>query len=306
MSYPAGMPVTNEAPRVILPLSPLSANAALLHKRSVFASPELASRIDRAEGRLCAAIARESPNARVIEIGGGVAVFVERESPSNKLIGAGFSGRIDDGVLSEIEAHFARHRARLQAEVATLADPALHRQLVERGYMPGGFENVLGHSLRNVGAPSGGSITVELRSASDFETLASVMAEGFANPDAGGVGGDQLPPADEIRRAFMGTWQTASFRGYIARIEDTIVGGAALRIDEGVAQFSGAATRPAFRRRGVQTALLRARLAGAAGAGCDIAVVVTQPASKSEQNVQREGFSLLYARQLLLKLPPGE
>jgi ribosomal protein S18 acetylase RimI-like enzyme len=271
----------------------------------VFTPPELASRIDRAEGRLCAAIARESPNARVIEIGGGVAVFVERESPSNKLIAAGFAGPVDDAVLSDIEVHFARHRARLQAEVATLADPAFHRQLVERGYKPGGFENVLGHSLRGVVAASDGSITVELLSASALETLADVMAEGFANPDTGGVGGDQLPPADEIRRAFVGTWRTAGFRGYIARIEGTIAGGAALRIDEGVAQFSGAATRPAFRRRGVQTALLRARLADAASAGCDIAVVVTQPASKSEQNVQREGFSLLYARQLLLKLPPG-
>jgi GNAT superfamily N-acetyltransferase len=270
----------------------------------VFTSPELASRIDRAEGRLCAAIARESPKARVIEIGGGVAVFVERDSPTNQLIGAGFSGRADDDVLSEVEAHFARHRARLQAEVATLADPALHRQLVERGYVPGGFENVLGHPLRNVVAPSDGSMTVELLSASDLETLAGVMAEGFSTPDPGGVGGDQLPPANEIRQAFMSTWRTPGFRGYIARIDGTIVGGAVLRIDEGVAQFSGAATLPAFRRRGVQTALLRARLADAARAGCDIGVVVTQPASKSQQNVQREGFSLLYSRQLLVKSPP--
>jgi GNAT superfamily N-acetyltransferase len=271
----------------------------------VFTSPELAARIDRAEGRLCAAIARESPNARVIEIGGGVAVFIERDSPSNKLIGAGFSGRVDDAVLAETEAHFARHDARLQAEVATLADPALHAQLVERGYLPGGFENVLGHSLGDLVAPSGDSITVDVLSMSDLETLASVMAEGFLNPDTGGVGGDQLPPGDEIRRAFMSTWRTAGFRGYIARIDGTIVGGGVLRLDDGVAQFSGAATLPAFRRRGVQTALLRARLADAARAGCDIGIVVTQPASKSQQNVQREGFSLLYARQLLVKPAPA-
>ena len=242
----------------------------------------------------------------MIEIGGGVAVFIDRNSPTNKLIGAGFAGRVDDSILLEIEAHFTRHRSRLQAEVATLADPALHRQLVERGYMPAGFENVLGHPLRDVVAPSGHTITVELLSASDLETLAAVMADGFSNPDPGGVGGDQLPPAAEMRRAFMGTWQTAGFRGYVARIDRTIVGGAVLRIDTGVAQFGGAATLPAFRRRGVQTALLRTRLADAARAGCDIAVVVTQPASKSQQNVQREGFSLLYSRQLLVKFPPGE
>lgn len=53
----------------------------------------------------------------------------------------------------------------------------------------------------------------------------------------------------------------------------------------------------------VQTALLSARLADAAAAGCDIAVVTTQPGSKSQQNVQRRGFDLLYTRAILVKRP---
>ena len=32
-------------------------------------------------------------------------------------------------------------------------------------------------------------------------------------------------------------------------------------------------------------------------------MVTTQPGSKSQQNVQREGFSLLYSRALLVKNP---
>jgi hypothetical protein len=59
----------------------------------------------------------------------------------------------------------------------------------------------------------------------------------------------------------------------------------------------------AHRRRGIQTALLSARLADAAAAGCDIAVVTTQPGSKSQQNVQRQGFDLLYTRAVLIKEP---
>jgi hypothetical protein len=230
-------------------------------------------------------------------------VFAERGSPSNKLIGAGLSGPVDEDVLAGVEAQFAAQDARLQAEISTLADPSLHRLLAGRGYAPGGFENVLGHPLRDVVAPSSREVTVEQLAASDLPTLADVMVEGFSNPDVGGVGGDTLPPADEMRRLLSLTMQTPGFRGYIARIGGVIVGGAALRLDEGVAQFSGAATLPAFRRRGVQTSLLRARLAEASLAGCDIGVVVTQPASKSQQNVQREGFSLLYARQLLVKPP---
>jgi hypothetical protein len=44
---------------------------------------------------------------------------------------------------------------------------------------------------------------------------------------------------------------------------------------------------------GVQAALLSARLADAAAADRDIAVVATLPGSKSQQNVQRQGFDLL-------------
>jgi hypothetical protein len=51
----------------------------------------------------------------------------------------------------------------------------------------------------------------------------------------------------------------------------------------------------------VQTALLSVRLADAARAGCDLAVVTTQPGSKSQQNVQRRGFHLLYTRAVLVK-----
>ena len=66
----------------------------------------------------------------------------------------------------------------------------------------------------------------------------------------------------------------------------------------------GAATAPAHRRRGIQTALLAARLADAAAAGCDVAAIVTQPGSKSQQNAQRQGFDLLYTRAVLVR-PEG-
>ena len=74
-----------------------------------------------------------------------------------------------------------------------------------------------------------------------------------------------------------------------------------MRIDDGVAQLGGAATRPVHRRRGVQTALIAARLAEAARQGCDLAVVTTQPGSKSQQNVQRFGFEMMYTRAVLVR-----
>jgi hypothetical protein len=51
--------------------------------------------------------------------------------------------------------------------------------------------------------------------------------------------------------------------------------------------------------------LLEHRLAAAAAAGCSLAVVTTQPGSKSQQNAQRRGFALLYARRALRAAPRG-
>jgi ribosomal protein S18 acetylase RimI-like enzyme len=95
----------------------------------------------------------------------------------------------------------------------------------------------------------------------------------------------------------------SSWSPHLGFCDGAVAGGESMRMSEGVAQLTGAATAPAHRRRGVQTALLSARLVDAVRAGCDVAVVTTQPGSKSQQNVQRRGFHLLYTRAVLVKPP---
>jgi len=89
---------------------------------------------------------------------------------------------------------------------------------------------------------------------------------------------------------------------YVALRDGVFAGGADFRITDDIAQLAGAATTPAHRRHGVQTALLAARLLDARAAGCDIAVIVTQPGSKSQQNAQRRGFHLLYSQATLFHI----
>lgn len=92
-----------------------------------------------------------------------------------------------------------------------------------------------------------------------------------------------------------------AFTRYFAWLDDEPAGGASMRMFEGVAQLTGAATLPDKRRRGVQSALLSTRLADASRSGCDVAVVTTQPGSKSLENVQRQGFELFYTRAVLVR-----
>ena len=276
----------------------------------MFCPADLAARIDQAEARQMIAIAQgaaawdASLRPFVVPVGRGAAVYAGPGSPTNKMIGIGFGEALDAAVLDDLEARFAARDTPLQAEVSVLAEPAVHAQLTARGYRPAGFEHVLGHPLGAAIAALPEGVVIDVIEPADVQTLGDVMVEAFASPDVGGVGGDATPPAAELRRWLDITMSAEGFRGYLARVDGAIAGGGSLRMDGEVAQFSGAGTLPRFRRRGVQTALLRARLMDAAAAGCTIAVVVVQPGSKSQQNAQREGFALLYARHLLVKPAP--
>jgi GNAT superfamily N-acetyltransferase len=272
----------------------------------LFCGTVLARRIERAEAQLIAkasraASARAGTAGFVIPICGGVASFAEEGSPFNKVAGLGFGRMPGAAALGEIEQAFTTCGAAVQIELAHLADPAFAALLTGRGYRLTSFENVLGMALadapRRVMPPR-----VEVRSSGDdeFEAWVDVVADGFAHPDTQGVPSHEEFPPEVIARAERDV-AAAGVKRYVALLDGVFAGGGSLRTEAGIGQLTGAATAPAHRRQGVQTALLSARLADAAAAGCDIAVVTTQPGSKSQQNVQRQGFDLLYTRAVLVR-----
>jgi GNAT superfamily N-acetyltransferase len=288
--------------------TPIRAPGMSAGRAPLFCDTALAGRIERVEVQL---VAHSSEAARrragtagfVIPVAGGVASFAGEGSPYNKVAGLGFGGVPDSAALDEIEKAFAAFGSPVQIELAHLADPAIGAVLAGRGYRLESFENVLGRAL------TGGServmppgVEVRPSGEEEFETWLDVVAEGSVHPDTQGV-----PWHEEFsREAIIGAERDSAAAGdmrYAALRDGVIVGGATMRISEGVAQLTGAATVPAHRRRGVQTALLSARLADAAAAGCDVAVIITQPGSKSQQNAQRQGFDLLYTRAVLVKQP---
>lgn len=272
----------------------------------LFCDTAMAGRIERVEAQLIAASSaaarhRAGTAGFVIPIAGGVASFAEEGSPFNKVAGLGFGGVPDARSLDEIERAFAACGAPVQIELPQLADPAVGALLSARGYRLESFENVLGRALTGEPErvmPSG--VEVRPSGREESETWLEVVAEGVLHPDTQGVPWHEEFPREVIIESERAMEQAGVVR-YAALRDGLIVGGATMRIAEGVAQLTGAATAPAHRRRGVQTALLSARLADAAAAGCDVAVITTQPGSKSQQNAQRQGFDLLYARALLVK-----
>ncbi|HEY1265554.1 MAG TPA: GNAT family N-acetyltransferase, partial [Terriglobales bacterium] len=78
--------------------------------------------------------------------------------------------------------------------------------------------------------------------------------------------------------------------------------GAGLLIPEhGIVSLSGAGTLERYRRRGLQTALLQARMATAARKGIEYAVIVTQGGTTSQRNAERLGFRVAYSKATLIK-----
>lgn len=274
---------------------------------ALFCDISLAARIERAEALLMAecteAAKRRGTNGFVHFVAGGAASFAEDDSPYNKVAGLGFEGVPTAAELDDVEEAFAAHGAPTQVELAHLADPAVGALLTGRGYRLESFENVLGMSLDGEyerTAPAG--IVIRPSGDDEFEPWLQLMADAVAHPDIQGVPWHEEFPRETYLRAERDS-MSAGVRRYAAVRENVLAGGAGLRVADGIAQFAGAATIPEHRRHGIQSALLSARLADARAAGCDVAVITTQPGSKSQQNAQRQGFDLLYARAVLVKQP---
>lgn len=271
----------------------------------MFVAPDLAARIDRVEARLSLAIATAAQLAdptlsvHITEICGGAAVLLRPGSPINKLIGLGFTGPLDLEILQTIESTWHARGESVRVELSSLADPGVAEQLSARGYRLRGFEHVLVRPL----TPGDADREIPgIDLSEDDPAWLRTVVDGFASPDGSAVAIDPLgrDALDAVMRDFIAA---PGFRRYTARLRGTlggtIVGAAAMRIDDGIALLCGASTLPPARRRGVQAALLAARLRDASRAGCELAVVTTEPGSLSQRNVARHGFELAHVRAIL-------
>ncbi len=281
----------------------------------LFATATLAHRIEQAERRLTTdaaeIAARRRDGVLVAPIAGGAAVYTGPGEPFNKAIGLGFGTPLDLDALGAVERAFDERAAPLQVELCSLADGNVAPALARRGYVLQNFENVLGLALtapvvaeaeRQTASNEAAGLSVATAAGGEWTRWMDVVVTGFAHPDTfDGPPSHESFPRELLERVYADQKGAPGFRQYLARRADIVAGGGSMRLGDGIAQLCGAATLPEHRRRGVQSALLAARLLDAARAGCDLAVVTTQPGSKSQENVQRAGFALLYTRAIMIR-----
>ncbi len=276
--------------------------------RVMFADAALAARIDRAEARLCADVAnfvgarRPQAGSTVIPISGGFAVYASAASPVNKVIGLGLDTGLDVEALERIETAWRKKGEPVRVELSVLADPSIGGVLTDRGYRLHGFENVLALGLDGREVESvARDIAVEVVQADQLQSWMEIAVDAFMHLDGTGSVPDDSLSRDELTNVLQEVMGAPGFIHYLARVDGAAVGEAAMRIDGDLAQIAGAGTRPHARGRGVQKALLQRRLADARRAGCTLAVVTTAPGTRSQDNVMRRGFQLLYTRAILVR-----
>lgn len=230
--------------------------------------------------------------AATLAVGGGTAVYTGPGMPLNRAIGMGMTGPVTPADLDALEAFYRERSLPSALDLCPLADPSLRDLLNERGYRIKMFFNVYVRPLtpgETFAAPAPG-VTVKLcRTPEERQLWADTISRGFGGPNP-----NPAPAGPSISHTVA---HRDSALHFIAYVDGLPAGGAALDILDGkTATMFSATTWTEFRNRGVQTALLQARLAEAAARGCDLAHVLTTPGTASQRNVLRAGFQVAYTK----------
>ena len=147
---------------------------------------------------------------------------------------------------------------------------------------------MLYRAVQLLATPDRNSITVRIIGPEEFELWSRISARGWTHDHP-----ELMEFMIEFGAVTAARNQTACF---LAEVDGQPGAAGALSIHEGVALFAGSSTVPELRRRGLQAALLEARMRYAVNQGCDIAMMVALPGSDSQRNAERKGFHIAYTR----------
>jgi GNAT superfamily N-acetyltransferase len=243
------------------------------------------------------------------EICGGHMVFAGLGSPIGRATGLGLDQPFVAEDLDRIEGFYRKHKAPSQVDLTPLHGPDVFEMFKERGYAIAELNNVLYRKLDPQEKFPDPPAHCEIRRSSPEEAdITGTIVESAFFPDGA--------PEAFVESAFFPDGAPEAFQGLIAPLYQmenalafvAVVDGRPVACGTGlvipehkVFALCGAGTLSEFRGRGLQTALLRARLNAARDAGCEYAVVVTQGGTISQRNAERLGMRVAYSKVTVIK-----
>ena len=232
--------------------------------------------------------------AHVVEIGGGVAAFTQAlfGRKLNHVTGLGLAGPVDEDALARLEAAYGERGLGVEIDLCPHADARVLALLARRGYVVNAFSNSYARTLDDV----------RERTAPGIEILQGEAAHAlFVQASIDGFSLQAQPRPRELLAALARIAQAREDTAlFVARVDGRVAGSAGLSVMDTprgrVGELHIASTLPEYRGRGVQSALLQARLAAARDAGCALVFVGARPANTSARNVERAGFGLAFTK----------
>lgn len=233
------------------------------------------------------AAAPSGVGARTAEVGGALCLRLDEASEVtmfNRVLGLGLDRPASEGQLDAALAFLDGVRAYV-AVAPDAEPPELARWLEERRHVPDyGWTKF----SRATADPPKAQTELRVERVEDGEPFAEAAVRGFGSPLVSHEWLAALPSCEG--------WQC-----FVAFDRGEPAGAGALFVTGEIGWVGIGATKPEHRGRGAQSALLAARIAAAAAAGCSVVVTETgEPVdgrpNGSYRNILRAGFEPQYVR----------
>lgn len=216
----------------------------------------------------------------------------------NRAVGVG--PHLDPTEIERIERFYIGMDLAPSLQLSATADGETLRFLTAAGFRPDWFRSL---HARNVADPADPDTTVSLAVGRGGPFTVVVVDD-----DALGLWLDVLADGNGITittdRVLSDEYALAAHSAagavdLLAFDGDTPVGCGSIQVAGTTAWLGGAATIPAHRGRGVQSALLAYRLALARSHGCDVVAATATPGGPSARNLHRSGLPLVDTQLIL-------
>jgi GNAT superfamily N-acetyltransferase len=273
------------------------------------------------ESRQASGLAEVAPEH--IAVAGGTVARAPAGTWMNNAVAVGLSCPVSDADFDQIVTYYTSAGIEPRLEVCPFADPSVLKLAGERQFVVKLFENVFYRELAPgdtitplVPTPDGLRVErVDPKNERAVREFCETAVSGFMPPG--------MAPREEDLDSAARCARHPRTVSVVARLDGLCVGAGSVAIHAGpdsgqdgghaahpgghggIAGMFGTSVLPAYRRRGVQQALLAYRLGLAAQRGATLATIGSLPGIATERNVRRMGFALAYTKVILVKPGPG-
>ncbi|MGD9688260.1 MAG: GNAT family N-acetyltransferase [Phycisphaerales bacterium] len=258
------------------------------------------SRLAELEEHRCA-LGTSEVAGESLHIAGGIASRGAPRTWVNTAVGLGMGVQVSRDDVARLVSWYAEAGQEPQVEVTPYSHPTLIEALNAAGFRTKRFEQVMFRELRDetiVTAPlPPAGVSIERVDPADERRVreaATVIAGAFA-PDGSGPSEEDIALFERCARHA----RSALFAAYAGHV---CAGAGFLETLGEVAALYGLGVAAEHRRRGIQQALIAARVDLARRQGACVVTISGPPGMGTERNVRRAGFQVGYTR-IIMRAP---